>query len=400
MKFIKGIIKVLFVPIWVLLVAVVVTSVSPVYNPHIPTPFRGPDIFNPYRNIDTVTGWKRANFHTHTRVDGIFNECDHTPAQTLEYYNRLGYDIVTFSNHNALTTHPTDSTLQVELLYEHGYNLFKFHKLVFGSKSVMRFDHLLPLFTFQKQFQLELLNKQCDIVVLNHPLRTTTLGKSSSTMSRLTGYQIIELDSGKSVENRYWDSALSAGIYSFGLANDDLHTPDRTKAIAIRSNFISTPSARYTDIRKALLEGCYYSMRTPDYGAGDWQTKIDKNRVIPTIKNIGLCDRSPFITLSQTADSIKVIGQNHSTLAVAYNTDSLAYAMADSDPYCRFTAYFADGEVIYTNPFARYDSRVAQSPFGTTNRGVNILFTILFNVTLLLLLAALVKVAYKTLIKW
>ena len=54
------------------LMAVWVTSVSPVYRFRDPQPFRGPDIFNPYSALDTVQGWKRANFHTHTRVKGPF----------------------------------------------------------------------------------------------------------------------------------------------------------------------------------------------------------------------------------------------------------------------------------------------------------------------------------------
>ena len=46
----------------------------------------------------------------------------------------------------------------------------------------------------------------------------TILGTSKSHMQKLGGYRIMELDSGKSTENEYWDWALSAGHYSFGLA--------------------------------------------------------------------------------------------------------------------------------------------------------------------------------------
>ena len=108
----------------------------------------------------------------------------------------FGYDIVTFSNHNELTDHPTDKALQVNL-YEHGYNLLKFHKLVFGAEKVWRFDHLLPIFASQKQFQIAQLSQDADIVQLNHPLRTPTLTKSQ--LQRLSGYKLIELDSGKSI---------------------------------------------------------------------------------------------------------------------------------------------------------------------------------------------------------
>ena len=393
MRYIKLLAKAIVLLPVVALFAVVITSFSLVYNFQKPAPFSGNEIFNPYRNLDTAHCWKRANFHTHTRVDGPLNECDYTPEQTLEFYNSLSYDIVTFSNHNKQTVHPTDSSLQVNL-YEHGYNLCKFHKLVFGSSSVWHFDNLLPLFASQKQFQIEQLLKQSDIVVLNHPLRTHTL--NNKQLEKISGYQIIELDSGKSTENGYWDAALSAGIYSFGLANDDLHHPDRTRAIAVRCNFLCTPTAEYSDIRHTLLDGCYYSMRVPDYGDGDWEQKREQNRHLPYIRNIGLQQNNIFISLSEAADSIKVTGQGQRTLAVAYSTDSLGYAMAPTDSYGRFTAYFADGEVIYSNPFARYDSHSTDTPFRTTY-SVNALLTVLYN-TIIALIALLL--IYKTIKLW
>lgn len=396
MKFIKkvlrALLKALTAIILVALMAVTVTSVSPIYDFEEPEPFSGPDIFNPYRNIDTAHCWKKANFHVHTRVKGIFNECEYWPAEIYEFLERLGYDIVTFSNHNELTTHPFDSTLQVNV-YEHGYNLFKYHKLVFGSKEVNRFDHLLPLFASQKQFQLWLLGNESDIIQYNHPLRTT--GTSKSHMEKICGYDIMELDCGKSTENEFWDWALSAGHYSFGLANDDLHYPDRTTKIARRCNFLCTQSATYKDIKECLLDGCYYSMRIPDYGNGDWEIKTDKNLDLPRIDNIGLRDSTIFITLSATADSIKVFGQDHSTLLLEKDTSSAEYIIQSDDSYARFTVYFPDGEVIYSNPFARYDARISGSPKKVPSYSIDITLTIFFNTALLVLLALLSTLLYK-----
>ena len=81
------------------------------------------------------------------------NECDYWPDKVLEAYESLGYDIVTFSNHNEQTTHPKGEAYRSNG-YEHGYNLFKFHKLVFGADKVEHFDHLLPILASQKQFQI------------------------------------------------------------------------------------------------------------------------------------------------------------------------------------------------------------------------------------------------------
>lgn len=376
----------------VLLFIVLLTEISPVYRFSDPQPFSGRDIFNPYRNLDTTFCWKRANFHTHTQVEGIFNECHHTPQDVYDSLERFGYDIVTFSNHNELTPHPFDSSLQVNV-YEHGYNFFKYHKLVFGCDRVIHFDNLLPLFVFQKQFQLDYLGKDSDFIQMNHPFRTG--GTSEGQMRRLTGYRIMELDSGCTTEQEYWDWALSAGHYSFGLANDDLHYPDRSWCTAVRCNFLCTPSAKYEDIKSTLLGGCYYSMRIPDYGGGDWIEKHRKNGNLPSITSIGLRDSTIFIRLSRNADSIKVTGQNHSTLSMSADTDSLSYTFQPEDTYARFTAYFPEGEVIYSNPFARYDAASSDSPYLNSPHRIDIFLTVLYNLAILILCAGIVLLIIK-----
>lgn len=368
------------------------TSFSPIYDFKSPTKFEGADIYNPYREFDAQNGWKRANFHTHTRVEGLTNECEYWPEEVLKYYEDLNYDIVTFSNHNKLTPHPRSEELQVNV-YEHGYNLLKFHKLVFGANNVWRFDHLLPILASQKQFQIEQLSKDADIVQINHPLRTPTL--SNRQFEKLSGYKLIELDSGKSTENDYWDSALSAGRYCYGLANDDLHDPDKSYKIARRCNFLYTPSARYEDILQTLNEGCFYSMRLPDYGNGDWDVKREKGRTIPYIKNIGMRDSTIYIVLSEPAHLIEVIGTAHATLAEHIDCDSVAYTMKITDPYARITAHFSEGEVIYTNPFARYDASVQATPYNELSPEVNILLTALFNLLLVAICLASGYLLYK-----
>lgn len=390
--------KFLGIVFFIALFAIVATSVSPVYNFSEARPFSGPDIFNPYASLEGVDSipWKRANFHTHTRVKGIFNECEYWPDQTDSAYRKFGYDIVTFSNHNELTVHPYDTALQVNV-YEHGINIFKYHKLVFGCESVNRFDNLLPLFVFQKQFQLDLLAKESDFIQMNHPLRTG--GTSEYQMRRLEGYRLMELDSGKSKENEYWDWALSAGRYSFGLANDDLHYPDRSGKMAVRCNFLYCPSARYEDIKKTLLSGGYYAMRVPDYGHGDWEVKYAKNRNLPSVNKIGLDSTTVFISLSQKADSIKFIGQNHTTLALAKDAYEAEYDMKQEDSYVRITAYFPGGEVIYSNPFARYDASVSDSPYREPSNTVNIPLTVLFNLAVLALCAGVIVLFYKVYFK-
>jgi hypothetical protein len=198
-------------------------------------------------------------------------------------------------------------------------------------------------------------------------------------MEKLSGYELMELDTGRSTENEYWDWALSAGHYSFGLANDDLHKPDLTRKIARRCNFLCTPSGRYEDLKKTLLGGCFYAMRVPDYGHGDWKVKYEKNRELPSILAIGLQSDTIFLRLSDVADSIRVTGQDHRTLALVEHCDSLRYVFQPEDHYARLTAFFPEGEVIYTNPFARYDAALFANPFNNAPQKINWPLTVLYN---------------------
>lgn len=390
---IQYVLKTLGLLIVIFLFAICVTSVSPIYTFRMPEPFSGPDIFNPYRNLDTALCWKRALFHCHTRVKGPLNECPKWPGEVYDDLQKFGYDIVTFSNHNELTEHPFDKTLQVNV-YEHGYNLFKYHKLVFGCDKTKLFDHLLPLFASQKQFQLNFLARSSDFIQMNHPYRT--VGTCKKHFEQLSGYNIMELDSGSGTENEYWDWALSAGRYSFGLANDDLHYPDRSSKIAVRCNFLCCPDATYASIKHTLLDGCYYAMRVPDYGHGDWEVKYEKNRHLPFVQNIGMHNDSViYLKVSVMADSIKVYGQNHTTLARTISSDSLSYTFKPNDTYARITAWFPEGEVIYTNPFARYDASIADSPYNAMWPKVNIPLTIVFNLLVIMLIIGTIVLFYK-----
>ena len=386
--------KILGTVLLLFVLLVLVTEFSPIYHFRAPRPFSGPDIFNPYASLDSTLGWKRANFHTHTRVDGPWpvNECPYDAAYTDSVYRSLGYDIVTFSNHNEITLHPYDSTLQVNV-YEQGYSPFKFHKLVFGSPSVKHWDPILPFLTSQKQFELDRLSKDADFIQINHPYRTNAFPRSQ--IEKLSGYQIMELDTHISTENEYWDWALTAGHYSFGLANDDLHHPERHWLTAIRCNFLNTPSGRYEDLKKTLLGGCYYAMHVPDYGNGDWEVKRQKNRELPSVEAIGLEGNTLYLTLSRRADSIRVNGAEHRTLALAVDTCAIRYALPENEPYARLTAFFPDGAVIYTNPFARYDARVQPNPFNNAPQPVNTALTLLFNLLLGLLCACVLRILVK-----
>lgn len=365
----------------ILLIATL-SEFSPIYNFEQPRPFSGPDIYDPYATVDTTWGWKRANFHTHTRVDNILNECPEYPDVVYADYMKLGYDILTFSNHNLLTGHPVDSALQVNV-YEHGINLFKLHKLVFEPTRMILHDPLIPFLPSQKQFEYDYLSRNADFICMNHPDRTNMMTPRS--MRLLTGYRLMEADSGPSTELERWDEALSAGHYSHCITDDDCHDSGNHRKIGIRCSWQNAPDATWPSLRDALISGRFYSMRVPDFGDGDWEEKYRRNAELPRVAAIGASGDTLRMELSEPAEWIKAVGQGHETLDSLSSACSLTHIMSPDEPYVRFTAHFADGVYIYSNAFARYDSSCSDSPFEVAPHSVNIPLTILFNLGMLAL---------------
>ena len=73
----------------------------------------------------------------------------------------------------------------------------------------------------------------------------------------------------------------------------------------------------------------------------------------------------------------------------------MEYALPHDEPYARFVAYFSTGEVIYTNPFARYDKSRGDYPTTNSEHSVNITLTILYNLLLATLCGATIVATYR-----
>lgn len=383
--------------LFAVVMAIVATSFSAIYDFAPATPFSGDDIFNPYAEFDPNIEWKRTSLHTHTRVDGPLNECDYTAKETFDKYTDYGYDIVGISNHNEITSHPDPK--QDIRIYEHGYNLRNFHKLAIGTERVMRFDALYPFLASQAQYQLRKLAEECRVLQLNHPSRSALL--DSACLTKIGGYDILELSGIDAyLENKHWDWALSAGRYSFALLNDDLHYTDRSSRFAVRCSFLGAEECTTEEIIRTLKSGCFYSVRVPDYGNGDWEAKRAQNQALPTIENIGLVDDTIFMKLSHSAEQIRVIGQNHTLLARATESDTISYCMRDCDPYARIVASYPDSLIIMTNAFARYDKASMASPSDREFCTINRTMTALYNVVIALIMGIIMFIYIRLIRRW
>ena len=384
-KFLKILGKILASILLAAVLALAIFSVSPIYRFEGPVPFSGDRIYNPYADLDTSIGWKRACLHTHTKVDKGINECPYYPDVVYSDYMSYGYDILGFTNHQALTPHPIDPSLYIAG-YEHGYNLFKFHINAYGVEKVEKFDHFLPVLLSQKQFMIDRLAADGDFVQFNHPNRTLTINRR--VMEHLSGYRLIEGDAGfgerdhgRGTSLNHWDEALSAGRYAHNNINDDNHNSKAHASIARRCSWINTPTPYWEDIREELLKGNFYTTRVPDFGAGDTAVKHAENLELPRIKDIGLKGDTVYMRLSAPASAIRVISQNGTIVDSIFNSSAIQYVMTPEDPYVRMTAWYENGTTVYTNAFARYSE--GDSPYREFAHPVRWGMTILWNLMLL-----------------
>ena len=69
--------------------------------------------------------------------------------------------------------------------------------------------------------------------------------------------------------------------------------------------------------------------------------------------------------------------------------------MKPADTYARFTVFFPDGEVIYSNPFARYTANEGIWAYSAPCNEINLWLTVLFNLLLLLTIAGCTYILYK-----
>lgn len=321
------------------------------------------------------------------------------PDSVRYYYDMLGYDLESFSNHMELTADPDDTTGQI-WVYEHGINMAKHHNLVFGAKKVNFYDSFLPVMVSQKQFKMDILRKDADFIFFNHPDRTNFT--NDEDMSKLTGYRLLEADCGFSDKWTYgekWDVALSTGHYVPSAISDDLHDPKNTKKIARRCSFLNCKSESYEDVKDCLLSGDFYTAHIPDFGEGNWEEKIAANHDLPSVVSIGMGDGdSTFMTLSRPAEKIQAIGQGGEMVKVVSDTSCIDYKFQESDTYIRFVARFADGTVLMSNPFARWDESTStfSTPYRTFGHPINWILTILYNLAVILISFFLLRQAIRT----
>ncbi len=306
-----------------------------------PKPFTGDQIFNPYSDI---TGpWLKSNFHAHTIAWGKLTNGHQTSEEIMHHYkNEMKYDAPAISNYHQTKQYlPVDSPLYFPV-YEHGYNKGKSHHLVFGNEKVCFFDINLWQTVHHKQFIIDHLAKKSTLISLNHPGMRNSY--SYPDLSKLTGYQLMEVINTPGNDQGYWDQALSSGKISWIIADDDAHDITKPGETGVSWTMVNTKQRNANAFLESLKNGLSYGV----IGTGGVNNYY--------LKEVTLSGNDIMIRVDSVAEEIKLIGQGGEVKKTLNNTDSISYTFLPNDSYIRAVIKFP-GMTMFLNPMIRYDGK-------------------------------------------
>ena len=84
--------------------------------------------------------------------------------------------------------------------YEHGYNVYKTHQVCIGAERVLWTDLIFFQTKSMKQWIIDQLDQDCEIVSLAHPLLLN--GYTVDELRFLTNYEMMEVLNNLRISNR------------------------------------------------------------------------------------------------------------------------------------------------------------------------------------------------------
>jgi len=355
----------------------------PVYDFPVKKVFSGDKYYNPYQGCDT-SWWKKSVFHKHTKSWGGITHGNSSEKETFARYEYLGYDIVALSDYQKINNAKFEKQLEYIPNYEHGFGMKKNHHLSIGAKSVLPFDFLFPQTTSNKQFIINLLRSRTDVLVLAHPDWNGAV--TDYDVKRLCDYDCIEIFSNYHSSINIWDSALSAGMPVFLLANDDNAEIENPNVVGRCLTLVNTEKTTLAGVTEALKKGKTIGVRVFSNENESWESKKKNIDNIPVLKSFELSGDTLRISFSAKAKTISFIGQN----GIVEKTDSNAlqsyYILKNTDTYVRTHIVFDNGTEFYLNPVIRYNG----SNFNIYHATLNVWITLIKNLIFLGILALLI----------
>ena len=328
---------------------------APKYKFPVAKPFNGEHFYNPYAGIDSLN-WRKANYHMHSHVwGGMTNGSENVDSNLWKVYKGLGFESIGISNYQNINTLYQDSAFYIPV-YEHGYGIFKNHQLCLGAKSVEWFDMPFKQSIDQKQYMINRLREQTELISINHP--SFFKGYAPKDFSKLTGYDFVEVLNGFRNSIAHCDSALSAGRPAFLLANDDMHDISNPREPARRFLQINAPSNNRKDIFAALKAGAAFGVYIITPENETWEMKKERLDHLPMLKSVTVEKDTLKVSVNNEALEIRFLGQSGRLLYKICNSKVATYAIQPKDSYVRTQIIFSspndrEGIQYFLNPVLR-----------------------------------------------
>lgn len=332
-------------------------------------PFKGNHIYNPYNKRGN---WLKANFHAHSTTWGGLTNGHQDGSEVVRQYNNFHYDIACVSDYHSLNNGIYNGRNLAIPVYEHGINFGKSHQLAIGSDKVTHFDVMFWQNTSIKQYLINKLREDAQVVCINHP--SIRNGHPVSAFPLLTGYNCLEVLNRDRMAFEQWDAALSAGRPVWILANDDCHDINKN-GFARAWTLVKAETANRESVIKALTYGntigVYRNKMISNRDSLQQWVKGNSGELIEEVTTEGM---KVHYHLKKPAKKITLIGQGGLVKSQAVDTNQISYSFNANDTYIR--AEIETSEVtIYLNPVLRYPGNFM--PVNTMEANVRLLPTLL-----------------------
>lgn len=228
--------------------------------------------------------------------------------------------------------------------------------LLIGSTREEYFDQPLRQGANTIQYRINRVRPYNLIVTLNHPAFVN--GIDISYMTKITGYDLMEVINTFAHSVSHWDTALSSGRPAFLLASDDTHNVFRNTDIGRNITMIPLDPATEADkLYNTLKSGAAYGITVPHTVALlDRSEKLKVLKTHPQLLSMQVIDNNTLnIKLNRKVDKIAFSSDNGTVKAEFENIAEASYNIADNDSYVRATVYFDNDSIAYFNPIIRTD---------------------------------------------
>lgn len=346
---------------------------APIYEFEEPTPFNGDMLYNPYADMDS-SFWKQYNFQVQSKAWGGITEGRSNSNKLIDsIYQLLNFDHVATSDYQKINYYGKEKPSFIPT-YEHGYNAFKVHQVCIGAKQVLWIDLILFQTISMKQWIIDMLSEDCEIVVIAHPLLRH--GYSVEEVKYLNNYRIMEVLNNARISIDHWDAALSSGKLVWSMGNDDAHNVADSNQVGRKLTMINSPTTNREDIINSLKKGNSYSVNFFPLQDVFLSEKIERIKKIPKVQQVDLIGDTLFVMADSMATTIDFIGQNSVIKKTVVDSKSAFYVVQDDDTYIRTVFKYGspdaikwlDGTTIYLNPIVRHEGI---EPASTTSSKVN-----------------------------